>query len=176
MTENLKTLVELTESKLIKFSDFKLKEINYESEEDMKYVEAGNPYLYQYDETLGNLIKQFNPAYVVWAGEDSTVQSIGYPKIELMAYKMQIPQGLRMAGIYPSIEYFKTSNGYGLFLGQCEPCNNLSLIFLHEEDKELAKLLSIWKVQIDCRLHKLHLGSVTVDELQSEISKYMNID
>lgn len=125
----------------------------FDSDELWNYEEncpINFPYLYKSSPELIQLIKEFNPKWVVGAGEDTICSTYGYPIMTPKdpLYKMEKPKGERMCGFYPRLYEFSTKEGHvGLFLGQCERCANLSVIFLHEADKELAQLLSMERLR-----------------------------
>lgn len=113
------------------------------------------------DEIKSKILLDFKPAYICPAGEDSIPQLIGYPKLGETLYKA--PCKGRMMGIRTEISVF---NNNCIFVGQCEPCANISFMLIPMDKYKLAQYLTV-----DC--YTAGPGSwVTKDFTKDDYRKY----
>lgn len=100
-----------------------------------------SPFLQFMDPIPSNIesdIMNFKPAYICPAGEDSTAQLIGYPKPHATLYKAS-SRG-RMMGISTEISLF---NNNCIFVGQCEPCANVSFMLIPMNKYRIAQYFTL---------------------------------
>lgn len=95
------------------------------------------------DDEIKRIVTEFNPKYIVNAGEDSFFEIFDYPETE-MIYKYKDHHAVPAhCGIPTEIEKFKLKDHYGLFIGQCDIGSKLSFVLLKECDEDFARLSSI---------------------------------
>lgn len=97
----------------------------------------GNPV----DDKAFNIIKSIDPVFVCWMGEDSIAQFVGYPKMSNVIYSYRDEHKVRpRSGIAMSISNILVKGEVaGLFIGQCDPCSNISVAIFPLKSWKIAK-------------------------------------
>ena len=108
----------------------------------------------------------FKPAFMAPMGEDTLAHLVGYPEVTNKLWKAT-PKG--RWGCSTSLGVFE---GNCVFVGQCDPCSNLSFGLFPIEKYKLAQFFSLTTMGPGCAF----IEGITLDELREYGEEVLNID